>query len=75
MVTLPTEAASDYMLVRHLVASGMDIACIKLCAWTHDTNRPSGSRWQPMCARLRQRSVAPVGSPWTGEVRNCERVH
>lgn len=28
MVTLPTEAADDYALVRHLVAEGMDIARI-----------------------------------------------
>ena len=55
MVTLPTEAASDYMLVRHLVASGMDIARIN---GAHD----DPAIWEQMAANVRKAS-AEVGRP------------
>ena len=71
MVTLPTKAVSDTCWC---VTSWPPVRT-SLVSTVLMTIRPSGSRWQPMCARLRQRSVAPVGSPWTCQVRNCERVH
>jgi len=47
MVTMPSEAASDYLLVRELVASGMD--CMRInCA--HDDE----SVWQQMIDNLRR---------------------
>jgi pyruvate kinase len=53
MVTLPTEAARDYGLVRDLLASGMDVARVN-CA--HDDPRT----WGDMLANLR-RAQADVG--------------
>lgn len=50
MVTLPTEAATDYSLVRNLMAGGMDVARIN-CA--HD----EPSAWQQMAANVRRASV------------------
>jgi pyruvate kinase len=55
MVTLPSEAASDFGLVRQLVASGMDIARIN-CA--HD----GPEEWKAMAARVR-RAARAVGRP------------
>ncbi len=55
MVTLPTEAASDYRLVRDLVAAGMDAARIN-CA--HD----SEAEWAPMIAHVR-RAERELGRP------------
>ena len=49
MVTLPTEAATDFSLVRSLVAGGMDVARIN-CA--HD----DPSTWQAMAAHVRRAS-------------------
>jgi pyruvate kinase len=47
MVTMPTEAASDYVLIRDLVAGGMD--CMRInCA--HD----SPETWRQMIAHLRK---------------------
>ncbi|BBB89949.1 MAG TPA: pyruvate kinase [Methylomusa anaerophila] len=47
MVTLPTEAAQDYNLVRTLLDQGMDVARIN-CA--HDSQRS----WEAMIANIRQ---------------------
>ena len=47
MVTLPTEAASDYPLVRHLVASGMDVARIN---GAHD----GPAIWEQMTRHVRR---------------------
>ena len=55
MVTLPSEAASDFGLVRRLVASGMDIARIN-CA--HD----GVEEWEAMAAYVR-RAVKATGRP------------
>lgn len=55
MVTLPTEAAYDYELVRELVSRGMDCARIN-CA--HDTE----DEWQAMIAFTR-RAAIEVGRP------------
>jgi pyruvate kinase len=55
MVTLPSEAASDFGLVRQLVASGMDIARIN-CA--HD----GPDEWKAMASRVR-RAARAVGRP------------
>jgi pyruvate kinase len=55
MVTLPSEAAADYGLVRRLVLSGMDIARIN-CA--HD----GAEEWHAMAAHVR-RSAKAVGRP------------
>ena len=55
MVTLPSEAASDFGLVRRLVASGMDIARIN-CA--HD----GADEWKAMVAHIR-RSAKVAGRP------------
>ncbi|MDZ4252146.1 MAG: pyruvate kinase [Sulfuritalea sp.] len=51
MVTLSTEAAADYGLVRQLVQSGMDIARIN-CA--HDT----ADQWRAMAANVRRAAKA-----------------
>lgn len=51
MVTLSTEAAADYGLVRQLVQSGMDIARIN-CA--HDT----AEQWRAMAANVRRAAKA-----------------
>jgi pyruvate kinase len=53
MVTLPTEAADDYQLVRNLVALGMDVARIN---GAHD----DAARWEQMAAHVRKAS-AEVG--------------
>jgi len=53
MVTLPTEAATDYSLVRKLVAGGMDVARIN-CA--HDTP----ASWLAMAQHVR-RAASEVG--------------
>ncbi|MGI9133346.1 MAG: pyruvate kinase [Rhodoferax sp.] len=53
MVTLPSEAATDFGLVRRLVASGMDIARIN-CA--HD----GPAQWKAMAAHVR-RAARTVG--------------
>lgn len=55
MVTLPSEAASDFALVRQLVVSGMDIARIN-CA--HD----GPDEWKAMAARVR-RAARAAGRP------------
>ena len=55
MVTLPSEAASDFALVRQLVASGMDIARIN-CA--HD----GADAWKAMASRVR-RAARAAGRP------------
>jgi hypothetical protein len=55
MVTLPSEAASNFGLVRHLANSGMDIARIN-CA--HD----SATEWQAMAANVR-RAAEAAGRP------------
>jgi pyruvate kinase len=55
MVTLPSEAASDYQLVRRLVASGMDVARINAA---HD----GPAAWEEMCGNVRKASVE-VGRP------------
>jgi len=49
MVTLPTAAADDYMLVRHLVARGMDVARIN---GAHD----DPDRWEHMARSVRKAS-------------------
>ncbi len=51
MVTLPTEAAADYGLVRKLVAAGMDVARIN-CA--HD----DAARWRAMAVLVRRAARA-----------------
>jgi pyruvate kinase len=51
MVTLPSEAASDYGLVRRLVHSGMDVARIN-CA--HD----DAEAWQAMAQQVRRAAKA-----------------
>ena len=57
MVTMPTEAATDYVLVRDLVAAGMD--CMRVnCA--HD----GPAEWSRMIAHLR-RASAETGRPCT----------
>jgi pyruvate kinase len=57
MVTMPTEAATDYALVRDLVAAGMD--CMRVnCA--HD----GPAEWSRMIAHLR-RASAETGRPCT----------
>ncbi|MGD0380393.1 MAG: pyruvate kinase [Acidimicrobiales bacterium] len=55
MVTLPTEAADDYLLVRHLVARGMDVARIN---GAHD----DPDRWARMASNVRKAS-AEVARP------------
>ncbi|MBM4117513.1 pyruvate kinase, partial [bacterium] len=55
MVTLPSEAAQDYGLVRDLVASGMNIARINSA---HD----EPAAWQAMIERVR-RAEAETGRP------------
>ena len=55
MVTLPTEAANDYDLVRNLVAAGTDVARIN-CA--HDDE----SYWERMVDHVR-RAVRETGRP------------
>jgi len=50
MVTLPTEAADDYLLVRHLIARGMDIARIN---GAHD----DPGRWERMACNVRKASA------------------
>jgi pyruvate kinase len=55
MVTLPSEAASDFGLVRRLVAAGMDIARIN-CA--HD----DATAWEAMAEHVR-RAAGAVGRP------------
>ena len=55
MVTLPTEAADDYALVRHLVAEGMDVARIN---GAHD----GPSAWERMALNVRKAS-ADVNRP------------
>ena len=55
MVTLPSEAATDYELVHRLVASGTDIARIN-CA--HD----DGDAWTAMSGHVR-RAAGELGSP------------
>jgi pyruvate kinase len=49
MVTLPSEAADDYRLVRHLVAEGMDVARIN---GAHD----DPDAWERMARHVRQAS-------------------
>ena len=49
MVTLPSEAAGDYQLVRHLVASGMDVARIN---GAHD----GPDAWERMARNVRKAS-------------------
>jgi pyruvate kinase len=55
MVTLPSEAAVDYGFVRHLVASGMDVARIN---GAHD----DAEAWEQMARNVRKAS-AEVGRP------------
>ncbi len=49
MVTLPSEAATDYRLVRHLVSSGMDVARIN---GAHD----GPDAWEEMARNVRKAS-------------------
>ena len=49
MVTLPSEAASDYQLVRRLVTSGMDVARVNAA---HDTP----AAWEEMVCNVRKAS-------------------
>ena len=49
MVTLPSEAASDYQMVRRLVASGMDVARVN---GAHDTP----AAWEEMVGNVRKAS-------------------
>ncbi len=55
MVTLPSEAATDHLLVRHLVSSGMDVARIN---GAHD----DPDRWEEMARNVRKAAVE-VGRP------------
>ncbi len=55
MVTLPSEAADDYLLVRYLVISGMDVARIN---GAHDTPR----QWEQMARNVRK-AAAEIGRP------------
>ena len=55
MVTLPSNAADDYFLVRHLVVSGMDVARIN---GAHDDPH----RWEQMARNVRKAS-AEIGRP------------
>jgi pyruvate kinase len=55
MVTLPTEAAANYALVRHLLVSGMDIARIN---GAHDDS----ATWEQMATNVR-RASAETGRP------------
>jgi len=55
MVTLPSEAADDYLLVRRLVARGMDVARIN---GAHD----DPASWERMARHVR-RAAAEVGRP------------
>ena len=71
MVTLPSEAATDYLLVRHLVSSGMDVARIN---GAHD-GPDGGRRWPATSARPRSRSAVRAGSPWTCPDRRCAPDH
>ena len=50
MVTLPTEAADDYLLVKHYVALGMDVARIN---GAHD----DPAAWERMARHVRRASV------------------
>ena len=67
MVTLPTEAADDYLLVRHLVARGMDVARIN---GAHD-DPTDGNAWLATCARPPTRSTDPAGCRWTFPGPRC----
>ena len=53
MVTLPSQAAGDYELVRHLVASGMDVARIN---GAHD----GPEQWEQMARNVRKASEEVV---------------
>jgi pyruvate kinase len=55
MVTLPSEAADDYLLVRHLINSGMDVARIN---GAHDEPH----QWEQMAHNVRKAS-AEIGRP------------
>jgi len=55
MVTLPSEAADDYLLVRHLLTSGMDVARVN---GAHDDPH----RWEQMARNVRKAS-AEIGRP------------
>jgi pyruvate kinase len=55
MVTLPTEAADEYQLVRHLVSRGMDVARIN---GVHD----DPDAWERMARHVR-RASSEVGRP------------
>lgn len=50
MVTLPSEAADDYLLVRHLISSGMDVARIN---GAHD----EPLQWEQMARNVRKASA------------------
>ena len=50
MVTLPSEAANDYLLVRHLVSKGMDVARIN---GAHD----EPGAWERMARHVRKASL------------------
>ncbi len=50
MVTLPTEAADDYLLVRHFVSRGMDVARIN---GAHD----DPDQWERMASNVRRASA------------------
>ncbi|MGK7899688.1 MAG: pyruvate kinase [Xenococcus sp. (in: cyanobacteria)] len=82
MVTLPTEAAENYKLVRELVRRGAD--CVRInCA--HDTKK----HWAAMIKRLRQAEVETgrtckvfmdLGGPkprlgTVSLAKNCDRLH
>ncbi len=55
MVTLPSEAADDYLLVRYLVISGMDVARIN---GAHD----GPHQWERMARNVRKASIE-IGRP------------
>jgi len=70
LVTMPTEAASDYGLVAELVARGMDCARIN-CA--HD----NPDQWRSMAENVEappRRSDVPVACSWTCPDPSCEPV-
>ncbi len=68
MVTLPTAAADDYALIRHLVARGMDVARIN---GAHDDPQ----RWERMAGNVRQgfspRSIVTARCRWTCRGPRC----
>jgi pyruvate kinase len=65
MVTLPSEAANDFALVRRLVSKGMDVA-LKMAPTTAPAH---GSAWRSMFAGAPQMSGGPAECRWTAPYR------